>query len=863
MVPLCTLLQAVPISFNGWGLREGLFTLYFSQVGLPRESALAFSLVGAGLMVLLSLSGAVVWMARGSPAPAEPRTPERDGRPGPPRLRQVRRPRARASTGSRACSPGGSPATTARASTCRSCGLKHPEPATELARRAGHPGPPPRTRPLRPADPDRPRRPGPRARGAHPPRPRLRRRRLRAPRRARAPGRSSSSTSTSPTPACPPTRRSPTACCAPLTDGAIAVSRSTRDFLVAGALRPRGARAAHLERRAPRRVRPGRPASARGACAGSSGLPEDGARRRHDRPAERPEGPPLPPRRRGRACCRPSPTARVLIVGDGDLMGELRGQAAGARDRPTGSSSPATAPTCPTSSAPSTCSASPRSTRAPRSPCSRPWPRASAIVSTAVDGCREVLEDGRDRPARAPRATPRPWPAGLERVLRRRRRCATRSGGGPSPPRAATTCSACVDADGGLLRRAARRRRGLRCRSAGSAAALREAWEVPRDLLLGRYPAFVTGGALPRGDVPVFVFHGAEPDSFGRQLEHLADNGYVTLSADEYAGRAPGADAPPPERAVVLTFDDGRGSVWSVAAPLLQPARHEGGRLPRPRPHAPRAPGPLRRPGTTSRPAGPTPRRSCAREDGEGALLSWEEIEALARDRPVRLPEPHPPPRPRAHGAAARRLRHPAVPPRLRRLRPAAPPRRRPRPPGRGGPARHAAPALGAAHLGGAALLRGPRDPRGVRRRGREPGRRGLLPRPDWEARLRRLFARSPRAGPRRDGRGAASGPSGASSRSRGASSRSARAVPCVHLCYPWHAAGPTARRLAAATGYETAFCGKVPGVPDHPPRGRPPARSPALGEDYLELLPGRGPGDPRRGAAPKVGPPLRRRAVP
>jgi uncharacterized protein (TIRG00374 family) len=70
MVPLCTLIQAVPISFNGWGLREGLFTLYFSQVGLARESALAFSLTGAGLIILLSLSGAVVWMARGAPPAA-------------------------------------------------------------------------------------------------------------------------------------------------------------------------------------------------------------------------------------------------------------------------------------------------------------------------------------------------------------------------------------------------------------------------------------------------------------------------------------------------------------------------------------------------------------------------------------------------------------------------------------------------------------------------------------------------------------------------------------------------------------------------------------------------------------------------
>ncbi len=70
MVPLCTLVQAVPVSFNGWGIRESLFTVYFGQVGLPRDSALAFSLVGAGLIVLLSLSGAVVWATRGpSPEP--------------------------------------------------------------------------------------------------------------------------------------------------------------------------------------------------------------------------------------------------------------------------------------------------------------------------------------------------------------------------------------------------------------------------------------------------------------------------------------------------------------------------------------------------------------------------------------------------------------------------------------------------------------------------------------------------------------------------------------------------------------------------------------------------------------------------
>jgi hypothetical protein len=71
MVPLCTLVQAVPVSFNGWGIRETVFILYFRQVGLPRDNALAFSLVGAGLVVLLSLSGAVVWTSRGPAAVTE------------------------------------------------------------------------------------------------------------------------------------------------------------------------------------------------------------------------------------------------------------------------------------------------------------------------------------------------------------------------------------------------------------------------------------------------------------------------------------------------------------------------------------------------------------------------------------------------------------------------------------------------------------------------------------------------------------------------------------------------------------------------------------------------------------------------
>jgi hypothetical protein len=68
---------------------------------------------------------------------------------------------------------------------------------------------------------------------------------------------------------------------------------------------------------------------------------------------------------------------------------------------------------------------------------------------------------------------------------------------------------------------------------------------------------------------------------------------------------------------------------------------------------------------------------------------------------------------------------------------------------------------------------------------------------------------------------------------------------PVEHLCYPWHAWGPTARRLAAEVGYRAAFCGKRPGVPITRPGGDPQAIA-RIGEDYLELLPGRGRSDLR-----------------
>ena len=66
---------------------------------------------------------------------------------------------------------------------------------------------------------------------------------------------------------------------------------------------------------------------------------------------------------------------------------------------------------------------------------------------------------------------------------------------------------------------------------------------------------------------------------------------------------------------------------------------------------------------------------------------------------------------------------------------------------------------------------------------------------------------------------------------------------PAIHLCYPWHVAGPTARRVAREVGYRTAFCGKVKGTPVTLPGGDLHAIA-RVGEDYVELLPGRGRAD-------------------
>ena len=65
IVPISFVVQMLPVSVNGFGVREATFALYFREIGLPLEQAIALSFVGAVLIMLFSVSGAMVYAARG------------------------------------------------------------------------------------------------------------------------------------------------------------------------------------------------------------------------------------------------------------------------------------------------------------------------------------------------------------------------------------------------------------------------------------------------------------------------------------------------------------------------------------------------------------------------------------------------------------------------------------------------------------------------------------------------------------------------------------------------------------------------------------------------------------------------------
>jgi len=65
VVPLAGVVQMIPVSVNGFGVREATYSLYFTRIGLPIESAILLSLTTTALVMLYSLTGAAVYIGRG------------------------------------------------------------------------------------------------------------------------------------------------------------------------------------------------------------------------------------------------------------------------------------------------------------------------------------------------------------------------------------------------------------------------------------------------------------------------------------------------------------------------------------------------------------------------------------------------------------------------------------------------------------------------------------------------------------------------------------------------------------------------------------------------------------------------------
>jgi glycosyltransferase 2 family protein len=64
IVPVSLVVQMVPVSINGFGVREAVFAFFFTSLGLKVSSALTLSLGSAALIMLFSLSGGAVFLFR-------------------------------------------------------------------------------------------------------------------------------------------------------------------------------------------------------------------------------------------------------------------------------------------------------------------------------------------------------------------------------------------------------------------------------------------------------------------------------------------------------------------------------------------------------------------------------------------------------------------------------------------------------------------------------------------------------------------------------------------------------------------------------------------------------------------------------
>lgn len=63
IVPPVTLIQLLPISLAGWGVREAVLVIALASFGVPAETALAVSLLLGLCLIVAGLPGGLIWLA--------------------------------------------------------------------------------------------------------------------------------------------------------------------------------------------------------------------------------------------------------------------------------------------------------------------------------------------------------------------------------------------------------------------------------------------------------------------------------------------------------------------------------------------------------------------------------------------------------------------------------------------------------------------------------------------------------------------------------------------------------------------------------------------------------------------------------
>jgi peptidoglycan/xylan/chitin deacetylase (PgdA/CDA1 family) len=133
-------------------------------------------------------------------------------------------------------------------------------------------------------------------------------------------------------------------------------------------------------------------------------------------------------------------------------------------------------------------------------------------------------------------------------------------------------------------------------------------------LLRGYYPDFVFSRKEPAvRNIPVFHFHSVRGPSFERKIRFLHENGYASMTADEFLERSSSGQI---GGSVLLTFDDGLLSLKEAALPVLQKYGMKAVCF--------LIPG-LMKESFQSQPESPAPKTSRER------LLTWEEVTQIHR----------------------------------------------------------------------------------------------------------------------------------------------------------------------------------------------------------------------------------------